>query len=94
MHAGLAQDLASQHSAQLQAAAAIRCRGAAVAGATVTEEPAPSMTQRAGWALVQVGLRLALPQPDEPKPENQNSKPSYRTVAWFPPPDHSRHQLD
>jgi hypothetical protein len=66
MHSALTQDLASQHSVQLQAAAAIRCRSAAVASAAaanVTEEPAPSMTQRAGWALVQVGLRLALHQP-------------------------------
>jgi hypothetical protein len=66
MHSALTQDLASQHSVQLQAAAAIRCRSATVASAAaadVTEEPAPSMTQRAGWALVQVGLRLALHQP-------------------------------
>jgi hypothetical protein len=56
MHAALTQDLASQHSVQLQAAAAIRRRSA-------TEEPTPSMTQRAGWALVHVGLRLALHQP-------------------------------
>jgi hypothetical protein len=66
MHSALTQDLASQHSVQLQAAAAIRYRSATVASAAagnVTEEPAPSMTQRAGWALVQVGLRLALHQP-------------------------------
>jgi hypothetical protein len=62
MHAALTQDLASQHSAQLQAAAAIRCRRAAVASAAVTGKPAPSMTQQAGWALVQIGLRLALHQ--------------------------------
>jgi hypothetical protein len=67
MHSALTQDLASQHSVQLQAAAAIRCRSATPASAAATgnatEEPAPSMTQRAGWALVQVGLRLALHQP-------------------------------
>jgi hypothetical protein len=65
MHSALTQDLASQHSVQLQAAAAIRCRSATASAAAgnVTEEPAPSMTQRAGWALVQVGLRLALHQP-------------------------------
>jgi hypothetical protein len=68
MHSALTQDLASQHSVQLQAAAAIRRRSATVASATVasatvTGKPAPSMTQRAGWALVQVGLRLALHQP-------------------------------
>jgi hypothetical protein len=66
MHSALTQDLASQHSVQLQAAAVIRCRSAtvaSVAAGNVTEEPAPSMTQRAGWALVQVGLRLALHQP-------------------------------
>ena len=63
MHAALTQDLASQHSAHLRAAAAIRCRGAAAASAAVTGKPAPSMTQRAGWALVQIGLRLALHQP-------------------------------
>jgi hypothetical protein len=67
MHAALTHDLASQHSVQLQAAAAMRCRSATVASraatGNVTEEPTPSMTQRAGWALVQVGLRLALHQP-------------------------------
>jgi hypothetical protein len=64
MHSALTQDLASQHSVQLQAAAAIRYRSATAASAgNVIEEPAPSMTQRAGWALVQVGLRLALHQP-------------------------------
>jgi hypothetical protein len=67
MHSALTQDLATQHSVQLQAAAAIRCRNATVASAAaagnVTEEPACSMTQRAGWALVRVGLRLALHQP-------------------------------
>jgi hypothetical protein len=68
MHSALTQDLASQHSVQLQAAAAIRYRSATAASAAasagnVIEEPAPSMTQRAGWALVQVGLRLALHQP-------------------------------
>jgi hypothetical protein len=66
MHSALMQDLASQHSLQLQAAAPIRCRSATVVSAAagnVTEEPDPSMTQRAGWALVQVGLRLALRQP-------------------------------
>jgi hypothetical protein len=66
MHSALTQDLASQHSVQLQASAAIRYRSAAVASAAagnVAGKPAPSMTQRAGWALVQVGLRLALHQP-------------------------------
>ena len=63
MHSALTQDLASQHSVHLQAAAAIRCRTATVASAAVTGKPAPSITQRAGWALVQVGLRLALRQP-------------------------------
>jgi hypothetical protein len=64
MHSALTQDLASQHSVQLQATAAIRSRSATQASAgNATEEPAPSMTQRAGWALVQVGLRLALHQP-------------------------------
>jgi hypothetical protein len=64
MHAALTQDLASQHSVQLRAAAATRCRRATPAGAgNATEKPAPSITQRAGWALVHVGLRLALHQP-------------------------------
>jgi hypothetical protein len=63
MHSALTQDLASQHSVQLQAAAAMRCRSAIGASAAAAGKPAPSMTQRAGWALVQVGLRLALHQP-------------------------------
>ena len=65
MHSALTQDLASQHAVQLQASAAIRYRSGTVASAVadVTEEPPPSITQRAGWALVQVGLRLALRQP-------------------------------
>jgi len=62
MHAALTQNLATQHCVQLQTAAAIRCRDATVTSATVTAKPAPSMTQRAGWALVHVGLRLALHQ--------------------------------
>ena len=66
MHPAWAEDLATQHVAHLQAAAATRRRYAVAAGAPTaadTEgEPAPSISQRAGWALVQVGLRLALRQ--------------------------------
>jgi hypothetical protein len=64
MHSAWTEGLATQHAAQLQAAAAARRRGAvaasAVAAANAGEEPVPSITQRAGWALIQVGLRLAL----------------------------------
>jgi hypothetical protein len=41
----------------------MRYRRATVARAAAAGKPAPSMTQRAGWALVQFGLRLALHQP-------------------------------
>jgi hypothetical protein len=66
MHLAWAEDLATRHAADLQAAAATRRRRAVAAGALTAVntggEPAPSITQRAGWALVQVGLRLALHQ--------------------------------
>jgi hypothetical protein len=66
MHPAWTADLATQHAAQLQAAAAIGRRDAVAASTRATEnvrdEPAPSITQRAGWALIQVGLRLALRQ--------------------------------
>jgi hypothetical protein len=60
MHPAWTEDLATQHGAQLQAAAATRRRCATAACANLTEEPAQSITQRAGWALIQVGLRLAV----------------------------------
>ena len=64
MHPAWTEDVATQHAARLQAAAAARRRAAvassARAAARVSEEPAQSITQRAGWALIQVGLRLAL----------------------------------
>ncbi len=63
MHPAWAEDLATQHSAQLQAEAETRRHGTAASGlsaANVSKQPAQSITQRAGWALIQVGLRLAL----------------------------------
>jgi len=62
MHPAWTEDLATQHAAQLQAAAAAHRRDPAViaAAANVSEQPAQSLTQRVGWALIQVGLRLAL----------------------------------
>ena len=64
MHPAWTEDLATQHVAHLQAAAATRRHGAAsdLSAANVSKQPAPSITQRAGWALIQVGLRLALHQ--------------------------------
>jgi hypothetical protein len=63
MHSARAEDLATQHAAHPQAAAATRRRCAvaasAVAAGNAGEETAQSITQRAGWALIQVGLRLA-----------------------------------
>lgn len=67
MHPAWTQDLAAQHAARLEAAAATWRRGANAANTMSTanagEELALSITQRAGWALIQVGLRLALHQP-------------------------------
>jgi hypothetical protein len=67
MHPAWTEDLATQHAAHLQAAAATRRRGSAAASPTAApnagERPAQSITQRAGWALIQVGLRLALRHP-------------------------------
>ena len=64
MHPAWTADLATQHAAHLQAAAATLRRSAAAASAAAAadpgKEPAPSITQRAGWALIHVGLRLAL----------------------------------
>lgn len=64
MHPAWTEDLATQHVAQLQAAAATRRHGAAsdLAAANVGGHPAQTITQRVGWALIQVGLRLALHQ--------------------------------
>jgi hypothetical protein len=50
------EQLASQHAAKLRAEARWH---RAVAKAS---NPAPSVRQRAGWALVQLGLRLAIGQ--------------------------------
>lgn len=68
MHPAWTEDLATQHVAQLQAAAATRRHGAAsdLAAANVGGHPAQSITQRVGWALVQVGLRLALHRSAQP----------------------------
>jgi hypothetical protein len=61
MHPACAVRLAAQHSARLQAEAATR--RLVPAGGTATAEPAASITQRLGWTLVHLGLRLALHQP-------------------------------
>jgi hypothetical protein len=65
MHPAWTEDLATQHVAHLQAAAATRRRSTAdsdLSDANVSKQPAQSITQRAGWALIQIGLRLALRQ--------------------------------
>jgi hypothetical protein len=63
MHPAWTEDLATQHVAHLQAAAATRRHSAAASdpsAANVSKQSAQSFTQRAGWALIQIGLRLAL----------------------------------
>jgi hypothetical protein len=57
MHSALLEDLASQHTAEVRAIAASRHQGAAAPPA----DPPLSIRQRAGWALIQAGLWLAVP---------------------------------
>ncbi len=64
MHRAWTVDLATQHAAQLQAAAATWRRGTAAAASLIAapnagEPPFQSITQRAGWALI---LRATAPQ--------------------------------
>jgi hypothetical protein len=61
MHSALLAGLASQHAEELQTEAATRQRRTAGAVARPGEPP-PSITQRAGWALIQAGLWLAVRQ--------------------------------
>jgi hypothetical protein len=56
MHSALIADLASQRAAELRATAARR-RDETPAPPAV---PPPSIKQRAGWALIQAGLWLAV----------------------------------
>ena len=98
MHPALIEGLASQHVEELRTTAATRRpETAAAAAAAVTapvprpSEPPPSITQRAGWALVQAGLWLAV-RPADPRPwsglaraAREKPEQSYGTVAWFQP---------
>jgi hypothetical protein len=71
MHSALIEALASQHAEELQTEAAARPRKTAAAAApaatAVADEPPPSLTQRAGWALIAAGLWLAVRAAD-PRP--------------------------
>jgi hypothetical protein len=65
MHSALLERLASQHAAELLAAAATRSHRAGTpepgaATAAPPGEPRPSIAQRVGWALIQAGLWLAV----------------------------------
>jgi hypothetical protein len=55
MHPVFIQAMASQRIAEMRTAAASRRRPPAPA-----TETAPSVRQRVGWALIDVGLRLAV----------------------------------
>jgi hypothetical protein len=70
MHPALIEELASQRAEELRATAAPRHDPAAIAAAIAATaapagpvEPPPSITQRAGWALIQAGLWLAVRPP-------------------------------
>jgi hypothetical protein len=54
--------LARQHVVQLRSAAASAETAAAAAAAKNICAPPPSVRQRAGWALIQLGLWLAVPR--------------------------------
>jgi hypothetical protein len=62
MHPALIEGLASQHAEELRATAAPRHHKTAPAAAAPARpgESRPSIAQRAGWALIQVGLWLAV----------------------------------
>jgi hypothetical protein len=66
MHPALLEGLASQHAEELQAAKHRRAAERARISAASRAKPPPSITQRAGWALIQVGLWLAVRPPDPP----------------------------
>ena len=58
MHPARIEALARQHVVQLRSEAA----SAGTAAASNVSAPSPSARQRAGWALIQLGLWLAVPQ--------------------------------
>jgi hypothetical protein len=64
MYPAWTEALARQHVVQLRSAAATTAPAAAPAPAPVKYASArpPSPRQRAGWALIQMGLWLAVPQ--------------------------------
>jgi hypothetical protein len=55
MHPALIETLATQRAADIRAALASPHRAAAKPG-----QPSPPISQRIGWTLVQIGLRLAV----------------------------------
>jgi hypothetical protein len=62
MHPAIATRLAADHAAYLRDQAATRHgHPSGPAGAPRADKPAASLTQRLGWALIHLGLRLALP---------------------------------
>jgi hypothetical protein len=63
MHSALIERLASQRAEELRGTAAPRHHQAAPALARPGQPP-PSITQRAGWALIQAGLWLAVGRAD------------------------------
>jgi hypothetical protein len=72
MHSALLAGLASQHAEELRTEAATRrpettAATAATAAAAAVAGQRPSITQRAGWALIQAGLWLAV-HPAGPRP--------------------------
>jgi hypothetical protein len=73
MHPAMIERLASQHREELRATAATRRPETAATAATAVAagpgEPPPSPTQRAGWALIQAGLWLAV-RPAGPRPRS------------------------
>jgi hypothetical protein len=68
MHSALIERLASQHAEELRTTAATRRpRDRDHTRTRTRRPPAPSVTQRAGWALIQAGLWLAV-RPADPRP--------------------------
>jgi len=64
MYAAWTEALARQHVVQLRSAAASAETAAETAAAAAKNicAPPPSVRQRAGWALIQLGLWLAVPR--------------------------------
>ncbi|HEY5399161.1 MAG TPA: hypothetical protein VIL16_27640 [Trebonia sp.] len=66
MYAAWTEALARQHVVQLRSAAASAETAAETAAAAAAAKnicaPPPSVRQRAGWALIQLGLWLAVPR--------------------------------